>query len=324
MQFRCSRRYFLKLAAGATAGAAAAQLGHVLQNNRPLRIGLVGLGDRGLRHLEFAARTSAFRVTDICDTAENALFNVTDMVGASVRKWTDYGSLLNCGSHEVLVLCVPHDQQTALVKHASLKGVPIYLDPGTPHEMPSDQEVSSPGMVSLHLTNRISSTSQQAVAHSKKGNGSILITCRQNGRSPLPSFDAVDLLTQMLPSVPEWTRLRVFRLNQPWGNDYELYVDREVGTTRAYLKTTGSESGPVGTAVHFYSTRRQFHAASTARGASEADKLHGDLWGRFSAAVRAKDARMFPISLASVGLSTIIVSAIYQASIHEKTEWIIS
>src|SRR6266436_2909839 len=101
MQFQCSRRCFLKLTAGATAGLATARVAQVLGKANGLRVGLVGLGERGLRHLDFAAKTGAIRLTDICDSSEEVLLQASDKLDRNIRRWTNYRDLLAGGSHEI-------------------------------------------------------------------------------------------------------------------------------------------------------------------------------------------------------------------------------
>src|SRR5579862_8588882 len=157
MQFQCSRRYFLKLTAGATAGLATAHMVQVLGKANAPRVGLVGLGERGLCHLEFAAKTGAIRLTDICDSSERVLLQAANKLDQNIRRWTNYRGLLAGGSHEILLVCLPYDEQSTVLKLASSQGVPVYLDPAVPQQMPSHRDFMLPGMISLHLGNRITS-----------------------------------------------------------------------------------------------------------------------------------------------------------------------
>jgi hypothetical protein len=71
-----------------------------------------------------------------------------------LHRWANCSALLAGGSHQVLLVCVPHDEQSTLLRLASSKGVPVYLDPAIPHRVPSHREFASSGLVSLHLSNR--------------------------------------------------------------------------------------------------------------------------------------------------------------------------
>jgi hypothetical protein len=322
MQFQCSRRHFLKLAAGTTAGLATARITYVLGGPHVPRVGLIGLGDRGLRHLDFAAKTGAIQLTDICDSSETVLLQAADGLDRNIRSWTNYRNLLTGGSYEILLVCLPHFRQSEVLELASSMAIPVYLDPATPHEMPSHRDFVSPAMIGLHLGNRIASTTRQAVAHARGTEGTIVMTSRQDKHQLLPSFDAVDLLAQMLPPAPLWRGLRVSRLIHPWGSDYELSIDRKSATTHAYLKTTSFQLDRLGTEVQLYSKEGRLHTRLPARGSIAEQKLHRELWARFSAAVRAGDPRMLAVPLRSVGLSTLIMSGLLQASKPSRVfEW---
>jgi predicted homoserine dehydrogenase-like protein len=74
MSGEMDRRDFLGLSGATLAGVALAENGSAQQAGKPVRLGFVGVGNRGSYHLDCALGIEGVEVAALCDIDDNALY----------------------------------------------------------------------------------------------------------------------------------------------------------------------------------------------------------------------------------------------------------
>src|SRR2546425_11960325 len=133
---RLSRREFSKQAA--TAGIATA-LGRmrVLGANDRIRLGFIGLGNRGDQVLDGFLEHRDAEVVAICDLQQPYLDFAAKKIGTSPRQFKDYRRLLDLRDVDAAVICTPEHWHALQRIHARQAGKGVYLEKPL---LPSGQE----------------------------------------------------------------------------------------------------------------------------------------------------------------------------------------
>ena len=115
--FDLSRRSFIDrvLLAAAGAGmaaaapwASAAVMADPVKTN-PVRLGVIGTGDRGRALIQNIAKTRNCVVVAICDTYAPHLDRARTLVGGGTRAFADYRAMLDAGGLDAVVIATPLD-----------------------------------------------------------------------------------------------------------------------------------------------------------------------------------------------------------------------
>src|SRR3989442_14882422 len=123
---RLSRREFSKRTA--TAGIATA-LGRMraLGANDRIRLGFIGLGNRGDQVLDGFLEHRDAEVVAICDLHQPYLDFAAKKIGASPRQFKDYRRLLDLRDVDAAVICTPDHWHALQTIHACQAGKDVYL-----------------------------------------------------------------------------------------------------------------------------------------------------------------------------------------------------
>src|SRR4051812_34454649 len=101
-----SRREFTKTVAAAGAGAALNQWRVVGANDR-VRIGFIGLGNRGDQVLDAFLKQPDAEVAAICDLNETYLDFAAKKIGTSPKRFKQYRQLLALNDLDAVVIATP-------------------------------------------------------------------------------------------------------------------------------------------------------------------------------------------------------------------------
>jgi predicted dehydrogenase len=125
---KLTRRDFTKsatLAGAATALAASRTLG---ANDR-IRLGFIGLGNRGDQVLDaFLEHRAAAEVVAICDIHQPYLDFAATKIGTSPRQFRDYRRLLEMRDLDAVVICTPDHWHALQTIHACEAGKDVYVE----------------------------------------------------------------------------------------------------------------------------------------------------------------------------------------------------
>src|SRR3989449_7803895 len=124
---RLSRREFSKQTA--TAGIATA-LGRmrVLGANDRIRLGFIGLGNRGDQVLDGFLEHRDAEVVSICDLHQPYLDFAAKKIGTSPRQFKDYRRLLDLRDVDAAVICTPDHWHALQTIHACQAGKDVYVE----------------------------------------------------------------------------------------------------------------------------------------------------------------------------------------------------
>src|SRR5712692_5487121 len=124
---RLSRREFSKRTA--TAGIATA-LGRmrVLGANDRIRLGFIGLGNRGDQVLDGFLEHRDAEVVSICDLHQPYLDFAAKKIGTSPRQFKDYRRLLDIKDVDAAVICTPDHWHALQTIHACQAGKDVYVE----------------------------------------------------------------------------------------------------------------------------------------------------------------------------------------------------
>src|SRR2546425_6812661 len=124
---RLSRREFSKRAA--TAGIATA-LGRMraLSANDRIRLGFIGLGNRGDQVLDGFLEHRDAEVVAICDLHQPYLDFAAKKTGTRPRQFKDYRRLLDLRDVDAAVICTPEHWHALQTTHACHAGKDVYVE----------------------------------------------------------------------------------------------------------------------------------------------------------------------------------------------------
>jgi predicted dehydrogenase len=124
-----TRRAFTKTAAGAgIAAATALSAGRVLGANDRLRLGFIGLGNRGDQVLSAFLEHKDAEVSAICDIYQPYLDFAARKIGTSPEQFRDYRKLLDRRDLDAVVICTPDHWHALQMVHACQAGKDVYVE----------------------------------------------------------------------------------------------------------------------------------------------------------------------------------------------------
>jgi len=128
---RASRRSFLKVSAGAAAGAAVASTavsGVSAASDGPVRIGVVGTGSRGSDLIRKLSTIDSCRVVAICDDYAPHLKGGQKFAGDQAKAYADYGTMLREAELDAVVVATPLYLHYAMCVEAIKAGLAVFCE----------------------------------------------------------------------------------------------------------------------------------------------------------------------------------------------------
>src|SRR5881409_1098075 len=124
---KLTRRTFGKTAglAGITTAVGASQ---ILGAGNRLRLGFIGLGNRGDQVLDAFLEHKDCEVTAICDIYQPYLDFAANKIGTSPRQFTDYQRLLERRDVDAVVISTPDHWHALQTIHACQAGKDVYVE----------------------------------------------------------------------------------------------------------------------------------------------------------------------------------------------------
>lgn len=113
--------------AAASASAALAKW-TVLGANERVRIGFIGLGNRGDQVLDGFLKHSDADVAAICDLNESYLDAAAKKIGSSPKRFKEYRALLEMKDLDAVAICTPDHWHALMTIHACEAGKDIYVE----------------------------------------------------------------------------------------------------------------------------------------------------------------------------------------------------
>src|SRR5437762_13818469 len=112
-----TRREFTKTLAAAGTAAALAPW-HVLGANERVRLGFIGLGNRGDQVLDAFLRHPDAEVVAICDLYQPYLEFAAKKIGTQPKQYKEYRKLLDQKGLDAVVICTPDHWHALQTLHA--------------------------------------------------------------------------------------------------------------------------------------------------------------------------------------------------------------
>src|SRR3984885_2982437 len=122
-----SRRTFAKQAALAGAATALSSK-RVLGANERIRLGFIGLGNRGDQVLDGFLKHKDCEVVAICDLYQPYLDAAAKKIGTSPKQTKDYRTLLDDKSVDAVVVATPDHWHALQTIHAFQAGKDVYVE----------------------------------------------------------------------------------------------------------------------------------------------------------------------------------------------------
>jgi predicted dehydrogenase len=122
-----TRRDFSKTVAVGTATAALGGL-NVLGANDRIRLGFIGLGNRGDQVLDAFLKHPDAQVVAICDLFQPYLDFAAQKIGGSPKQFTDYRKLLDSKDIDAVVISTPDHWHALQTVHACEAGKDVYVE----------------------------------------------------------------------------------------------------------------------------------------------------------------------------------------------------
>lgn len=122
-----TRREFTKTIAAATTTAALSQF-RVLGANDRVRLGFIGLGNRGDQVLDAFLKQADAEVVAICDIYQPYLDFAERKIGTSPKRFTDYRRLLEMTELDAVVISTPDHWHALQTLHACETGKDVYVE----------------------------------------------------------------------------------------------------------------------------------------------------------------------------------------------------
>jgi predicted dehydrogenase len=122
-----SRRHFTKTVAVAGATAALSRF-RVLGANDRVRLGFIGLGNRGDQVLSAFRKHEDADVVALCDIYQPYLDFAAKKVGGEPKQFNDYRKLLELKNIDAVVICTPDHWHALQTVHACEAGKDVYVE----------------------------------------------------------------------------------------------------------------------------------------------------------------------------------------------------
>jgi predicted dehydrogenase len=127
---KLSRRDFARQAAAAGVAAAFSPSvdGRVLGANERIRLGFIGVGNRGDQVLDGFLQHRDAEVVAICDLYSPYLDFAAQKIGTSPKRFKDYRALLEARDLDAVVICTPDHWHALQTIHACQAGKDVYVE----------------------------------------------------------------------------------------------------------------------------------------------------------------------------------------------------
>lgn len=122
-----TRRDFTKSIAAIGASTALNSL-QVLGANERVRVGFIGLGNRGDQVLDAFLKHSDAEIVAICDLNDSYLDFAAKKIGGSPKRFKDYRELLESKEIDAVAICTPDHWHALMTIHACESGKDIYVE----------------------------------------------------------------------------------------------------------------------------------------------------------------------------------------------------
>src|SRR5579864_1326765 len=122
-----TRRTFTRSAALAGL-AAATRMSGAQQSNDRIRLGFIGLGNRGDQVLDAFLTHKDAQVVAICDLYQPYLDFAAHKIGSDPEQYKDYRKLLDRKDVDAVVICTPDHWHALPTIHAAEAGKDIYVE----------------------------------------------------------------------------------------------------------------------------------------------------------------------------------------------------
>src|SRR5690349_1095022 len=126
MSAKMTRRTFTRAAAGALTALSAASVPRVLGANERVRLGFVGVGNRGDRLLDAFLVHSDCEVAALCDVYEPYLPAARKKAGGKAETHHDFRQLLHRKDLDAAVIATPDHWHALMFVHACRAGKDVY------------------------------------------------------------------------------------------------------------------------------------------------------------------------------------------------------
>src|SRR5437764_747895 len=124
-----NRREFTTTSTSAAVGLATALgAGRVLGANDRVRLGFIGLGNRGDQVLSAFLKHADAEVVALCDIYQPYLNFAAKKVGGEPRQFKDYRKLLETRDIDAVVICTPDHWHALQTIHACEAGKDVYVE----------------------------------------------------------------------------------------------------------------------------------------------------------------------------------------------------
>lgn len=123
-----TRRTFTKAGAAITVGLTIAQTAHALGANERIRLGFIGVGNRGGQLLAAFRKHADAEVAALCDVYEPALTAAREPFHGSARTFGDYRKLLECSDIDAVVIATPDHWHALQTIAACRAGKDVYVE----------------------------------------------------------------------------------------------------------------------------------------------------------------------------------------------------
>jgi predicted dehydrogenase len=122
-----TRRDFTKTLVLASAGTALSSTRAAEANNR-VRLGCIGLGNRGDQVLDAFLKQPDAEIAAVCDLSEAYMDHAAQKAGTSPRKFNDYRQLLEQKDIDAVVIATPDHWHALQTVHACQAGKDVYVE----------------------------------------------------------------------------------------------------------------------------------------------------------------------------------------------------
>lgn len=106
---------------------------------KKLSIGIIGMGQMGLRHLQYVNKMPDMEVTCIADPMEA---NVVSFSGSGVQGFTDYLQLLDEGQPDGVIIAAPNAHHVAIARECIVRGIAVLIEKPISDSLRSAKELT--------------------------------------------------------------------------------------------------------------------------------------------------------------------------------------
>jgi predicted dehydrogenase len=192
-----SRRAFLKKTVMLTAALAAVPHARVLGANGDVRMGIVGLGNKGTQHAGVFHKMPGVRVVALCDPDPSHLKNAIDKhfsgEGEKPKTYADVRKMLEDKDIDAVLVATPNHWHAPVTVWACQAGKDVYVEKPATHTLWEGQQMIAAAekynrIVQVGTQSRSDSGLQAALQHIKEGNIGDIQSYHgiyYNGREPI-------------------------------------------------------------------------------------------------------------------------------------------